>query len=208
MPSNALNLGIIVGSHRPQSQSEKVARFIESKLKADPQIANLDLILMKDTPMPFWSEEAWDPKSQLAQRWKPFSDRLSAWEAALIVSPEWAGMVPAQLKNFLLYCSNKELAHKPALIVGVSAGTGGAYPINELRTSGYKNNLLCFIPNHVIVRQVKSVMNDFDQSADDSDQRIRDRLMDSVGALKEYGLAFRELREKLRPLSEKYTTGM
>ena len=49
-----------------------------------------------------------------------------------VVSPEWNGMVPSMLTNFFLLCSNNELAHKPGLLVGVSSGTGGSYPVAEL----------------------------------------------------------------------------
>jgi hypothetical protein len=69
-----------------------------------------------------------------------------------VVTPEWAGMVPPGLKNLLLLCEKGELAHKPALIVAVSGGSGGAYPVAELRMSGYKNNQICWLPDHVIVR--------------------------------------------------------
>ena len=69
-------------------------------------------------------------------------------------------MVPAKLKNFLLYCSKDELAHKPALLVSVSAGLGGSYPIAELRISSYKNNRLCYLPENVIIRNIETFLND------------------------------------------------
>ena len=68
-----------------------------------------------------------------------------------MISPEWAGMAPAHLKNFLLMCDGGELAHKPAQLIGVSSGMGGAYPIAELRMSGYKNNFLMWLPDHMRV---------------------------------------------------------
>ena len=69
-------------------------------------------------------------------------------------------MVPAALKNFfLLWAATGELSHKPALPCAVSAGEGGAYVISELRMSSYKNNRLCWIPEQLIARQVKSICN-------------------------------------------------
>ena len=64
------------------------------------------------------------------------------------------------LKNFFLVCGGASFAHKPALPVGVSVGPGGTYPINELRTSSYKNNRLCYPPEHLIVRNCMVVMNE------------------------------------------------
>ena len=42
------------------------------------------------------------------------------------------------------------MAHKPGLIVTVSAGLGGSYPVTELRISSHKNTRLCYIPDHVL----------------------------------------------------------
>ena len=73
------------------------------------------------------------------------------------MTPEWNGMATPAIKNFFLYFSSSVLFHKPALIVTVSAGHGGAYPVIELRSSGYKNTKLCYIPEHVIIREAANV---------------------------------------------------
>jgi hypothetical protein len=88
-----------------------------------------------------------------------------------------------------------ELAHKPALIVTVSSGDGGAYPVAELRMSSYKNNRICYIPEHVIVRNVESVLND--NEADNNpvtDQYFRGRFAYALGILREYAVAMRQVR--------------
>lgn len=41
-------------------------------------------------------------------------------------------MVPAALKNLFLLCTGGEIAHKPALIVAVASGQGGADLVAEL----------------------------------------------------------------------------
>jgi multimeric flavodoxin WrbA len=87
--------------------------------------------------------------------------QLDACDGFIVIAPEWHGMVPAALKNFfLLWAATGELSHKPALPCAVSAGEGGAYVISELRMSSYKNNRLCWIPEQLIARQVKSICND------------------------------------------------
>ena len=63
-------------------------------------------------------------------------------------------------KFFLLWAATGELSHKPALPCAISAGEGGAYVISELRMSSYKNNRLCWLPEQLIARQVKSICND------------------------------------------------
>ena len=88
-----------------------------------------------------------------------------------------------------------ELAHKPALIVTVSSADGGAYPVAELRMSSYKNNRICYIPEHVIVRNVESVLNDDPgQNNPDADGYFRERMSYALNILKEYALALGQVR--------------
>ena len=77
-------------------------------------------------------------------------------------------MAPAAIKNFFLCVGMPELAHKPALACAVSAGEGGAYVIAELRMSSYKNNRVCWLPEHLIARSVKAICND-DATLNDTD---------------------------------------
>jgi NAD(P)H-dependent FMN reductase len=116
---------------------------------------------------------------------------LDGADAFVIISPEYNGMVPSRLKNFFLLASKTTLlSHKPAMLIGVSSGAGGAYPIAELRMSGYKNTKICYIPDHVIVRQVESVLNE--QSPDSTnphDQSIRERINHNLTILLEYAKA-------------------
>ena len=69
--------------------------------------------------------------------------------------PEYGGMATPAAKNIFLLCGNGELAHKPGLIVSVSSGNGGAYPISELRSSSYKNTHIMWIPENIIIRNVE-----------------------------------------------------
>jgi NAD(P)H-dependent FMN reductase len=103
-------------------------------------------------------------------------------------------MVPPALKNFFLLCGTDLLAHKPGLIVTVSAGTGGSYPVTELRTSSYKNTRLCYIPDHVIVRNVGHMLQG-NQAADEHDAALRERIDYSLRVLVEYAKALRLVRE-------------
>ena len=102
-----------------------------------------------------------------------------------------------------------ELSHKPALIVGISSVDGGAYPVAELRMSSYKNNRLCYIPEHLIIRNVESVLND-DPSKNNSetDGYFRERIDWCLGILKEYAVALKQVRESGVTKTDKFTNGM
>ena len=117
-------------------------------------------------------------------------------------------MVPSGLKNFFLMWGKGELAHKPALIVAVSAGDGGAYPVAELRMSSYKNNRLCYIPEQLIVRHVESVLNDTGDNNPEADTYFRDRSLFALRLLREYALALRAVRDSGLTVDARFKNGM
>ena len=137
-----MQVAIIVGSHRKDSQSAKIGRFLQAQFESlgDHSCWTCDL---GKNPLPMWDEEIGSD----AAHWAPLDEvntQLKAAEAIIVIAPEWHGMVPAALKNFFLVCDGNALGHKPALAVGVSVGPGGSYPISELRISSYKNNRMCY----------------------------------------------------------------
>ena len=113
------------------------------------------------------------------------------------------------LKNFFLLFGQNELGHKPALIISVSAGDGGAYPVAELRMSSYKNNRLCYIPEHVIVRHVEKVLNDDEKENDArSDGYYRQRITWALSILKQYADALKNVRLSGATETDKFKNGM
>lgn len=154
-----MNVGFVIGSHRRQSQSAKVGRWLSARLSDLGGADHWTLDLGK-TPLPLWDEEIGSDAPQWTAL-APLKAQLETTDALVIISPEWHGMVPAALKNFFLLCTGvRELAHKPALACAVSASEGGAYVISELRASSYKNSRLCWIPEHLIVRHVRQLANE------------------------------------------------
>jgi len=170
-----VQITIIVGSHRDESQSSRVGAYVAKDLTHSDPAVSVDTIDLAGNPLPLWDESVWQGDSELAAQWRPYRDRLRKADGFVIISPEWAGMVPPGLKNLLLFASPKEVGHKPALIVAVSAARGGSYPVNELRTSGYKNNRLLYIPEHVLVQDVSDVLTG-DTPASERDAWLRRRI--------------------------------
>jgi NAD(P)H-dependent FMN reductase len=187
-----MKIAIVSGSHRADSQSDRVARYLAQEVTRANGEA--DIISLSKNPLPLWDEGMWSNDPKWAEVWGPISKRLTACDALVLVAPEWAGMVPPGLKNFLLLCSAGEVGHKPALIVSVSSGIGGSYPIAELRVSSYKNNRLVYIPEHVIVRNVEEVLHG-ETSSSDRDESTRSRLRYGVAILSEYARALKSVRE-------------
>ncbi len=204
-----MKIGLISGSHRKNSQSLKVARRAQSRLLELKLCTESYLYDLGENPLPLWDESIWAGDQAWQERLGPISRQLASCDAFIVVAPEWHGMAPAGLKNFFLMWGDGELAHKPALLVAVSASEGGAYPIAELRMSSYKNNRICYLPEHLIVRKVNSVFN-----ADDSqnDKRSQDyisaRLDYCLRMLGSYAEAFQHIRSSGNVGLETYQFGM
>ena len=204
-----MKISIISGSHRENSQSLKVAKFIQSTLEDSVACEKQHLFSLSGNPLPLWDEGVWDGDEDWKQLLTPIKEEMASSDGFVIVTPEWHGQVPAGLKNFFLLMSKRELGHKPALIVSVSSGDGGAYPVAELRMSSYKNNRLCYIPEHVIVRHVEKVLNEGDSENDArSDPYYRERIRWALGILCEYSRAFSLIRESGATETEKFNSGM
>ena len=204
-----MNYVIVSGSHRDDSQSFKVSNWLSDVLQNQDSSSNVDIINLAGNPVPLWQEDAWNPDSELSKKMEPYLKKVEQADALILVAAEWAGMVPAALKNFLLYISSAQAAHKPCLLVGVSAGRGGTYPIAELRLSGYKNNRIVYIPDHLIVQDVQNVMNDLDfEQGSDADQYIKKRAGYSLEVLRAYTEAFKKMREGHELLRKEYPFGM
>ncbi|MBU0499716.1 MAG: NAD(P)H-dependent oxidoreductase [Gammaproteobacteria bacterium] len=203
-----MKIAIINGSHRPNAQSAKVAAYLAdlalSKGLAD-QVYRYDLT---DNPLPFWDEGVWQGDQAWEERLQPISEELAASDGFVIVTPEWHGMVPSGLKNFFLLWSNQELAHKPALITSVSAGTGGAYPVAELRMSSYKNNRICYIPEQLIIRNVARVLNEGADNDPESDPYYRRRADYALGLLVRYASALQQMRSAGGLFDGEFKNGM
>jgi NAD(P)H-dependent FMN reductase len=202
-----MKYAIISGSHRPQSQSGKVARFIAARLAALNPEASSHVLDLGQTPLPLWDESIWQGDPKIVDVWKPVSAELKSSDAAIVIAPEWGGMVPAALKNLFLFAADGSLYHKPGLIVGVSASRNGAYPVAELRVSSYKNTHIQYITEHVIVRQVGDVLNEETPQSDD-DAALRKRLDYSLSVLAEYAKALQLVRASGVLNRKEYPFGM
>ena len=147
-----MNISIISASHRKNSQSNRVALILEKLLQEkfkNIKTFNFDLFKLN---LPMWSEEEIEENRKLL--FDEFSGKLLKSDGFIFVIPEYGGMATPISKNFFLHCNKGELSHKPALLVSISSGNGGSYPISELRSSSYKNRHILWIPENIIIRNV------------------------------------------------------
>jgi azobenzene reductase len=202
-----MRIFVLSGSHRPAAQSLKVANYVAAALPQEVAGAEVFLYSLSGNPVPLWDEAHGGAPDEL---WEPIARELQAADALVVISPEWSGMATPGVKNFLLNCSTAEVGHKPGLIVTVSAGRGGSYPVAELRMSGTKNNRLAWLPEHVIVQHVEGNLNAPDGSAELSkeDALIRSRLRYGLRLLGAYAKALKEVRASGVVDHKTYRNGM
>ena len=150
-----MKISIISASHRINSQSNKICRFLKNdllNLNSNLDVFTLDLA---ESKLPLWSPDKKDGKGIWGDSWNSISKNLDSSDGFILIVPEYGGMATPAAKNIFLLCGNGEFSHKPGLIVSVSSGNGGAYPIAELRSSSYKNTHIMWIPENIIIRNVE-----------------------------------------------------
>lgn len=200
---------IICGSQRQNSESFKVGKYLQAQIEARDEVGGVEFIDLSNDGIPFWDDTWWTKDTQIHHVMAPHMEKLTKADALVIISPEWGGMVPGALKNFMLYWTQEYTGHKPAMLVSVSSTINGAYPIAELRHSGYKNSKLVYLPDHLIVRNVKTMLNDHDpEGGEGFDHDIRDRASYTINMLIEYAKVLKPLRSDPEILNKKYTNGM
>ncbi len=192
-----MHFTVVSGSHRKEGQSLRVAAKVCGNLtKLGHTSTTIDLSL---GALPEWDESVWKGDPKWAPTWWKMEADLKSADGLVIISPEYHGMAPAALKNFFLFLTGGTVAHKPALLVGVSAGSGGAYPVAELRASSYKNSHIVYLPDHMIIRKV----------ADELDSEYNTlRLHYSLELLVEYAKALQFVRSSGKMNFKDYTNGM
>ena len=142
---------------------------------------------LEENPIPLWNEK------QENDEWKKCAKHIDEADSFVLVVPEWNGMAPPGLKNIFLSAED-EFAHKPCLLVGVTAGLSGAYPLIEMRAGSFKNSRVCYIPEQVIIKNAMKFLKE-DKPEDDIDKNIRERIVYALRILSEYAKALHQVRK-------------
>ncbi|MGJ4789270.1 NADPH-dependent oxidoreductase [Leptospira koniambonensis] len=200
-----MKIGIIVGSQQKVSQSAKVGEFLNSKLK-EMSVETWTLDLGKN-PLPLYDSTQTSDDKAWTDLWKPIDENLKSSEGFVIITPEYGGMASPAIKNFFLHAGLVQLGHKPGLLVSVSSGRGGAFPINEMRASSYKNTKICYIPEQLIFRDVEHLINGGDPISPE-DSFIRERSGFALKILVAYADALSEIRESGVVHDPRFKNGM
>jgi NAD(P)H-dependent FMN reductase len=151
-----MNVTILLGSIRNGRKSDRVAYYLEEKLKQNG--VNADVIDLMDNPVPLMEERVgYHP--QLPPVVKALSEKLHEAEALIFISPEYHGSFSGVLKNAVDYFWS-EFSKKPIGVVTVSAGKFGG-----INASSQLQHLVLSLgafpmPTKLLVPQVDNVFDE------------------------------------------------
>ena len=179
-----MKITIISASTRPQSRSLDVANYLLRYFQQ--QQVEADILDLNAQRLPLYDDSESGPWQEI---WQQMSQQLAAADGFIFVSPEWNGTTGPGIINLMLYAES-EFAHKPVMLVGVSNGRGGHYPLLDMRLTGYKNRHYVIIPESGLVQNVDEVLVDGELKND----WAKDRLHYGMSVLLEYAKALQVVR--------------
>ena len=116
-----MNYTIVVGTHRINSNSEKVANYYQNKLL----LKNIDstIIKLRDLPSDFVFSDTFGKRSNA---FNYFQNIVSQTNKFIFIIPEYNGSFPGVLKAFIDACDfPNSFLEKKACLVGLSSGQFG-----------------------------------------------------------------------------------
>lgn len=179
-----MNILVVSASPRADASSLNVSKYVVSQLAAFTNVET-SLFDLNTCTLDFWSGDAAVDENA--------KQLIAAADGYVFAVPEWHGMVPPAFKNVFHYF-NALFAHKPAYIIGISSGTGGRYPITELRTTTYKNSFINYIPVSTVLDHVDDTINSQGEYIAESDHMAL-RMDDGLQYLVAYTQALASVRE-------------
>lgn len=126
-------IAVIVGSTRENRQTDKLARWVATKLESKADVKVLDL---RDYPIPFLDEAIsprYNPERKPDAETKKWLDKVAEFDGYVAVTPEYNRATSAVLKNAIDVLAY-EMEDKPVALVAHGV-TGGAQAVANLRSA-------------------------------------------------------------------------
>ncbi|MDO8265373.1 MAG: NAD(P)H-dependent oxidoreductase [Candidatus Saccharibacteria bacterium] len=196
-----MNILVISASMRGGSQSFKVAEWLSDHVVSfGLESSVLDLHEVK---LPLF-----DDGETEAENLSQILNDLKSADGYVFVSPEWNGMMSHGLINMLHFVENKEMAYKPVMLVGVSAGRGGTHPIDQMKVLGQKNRHYVISPENLIANGIEKAFNSPDLNSDESDFVLKERADYSLKVLVELASSLSQVRQSGVLNFERFSNGV
>ncbi|GAB3936408.1 NADPH-dependent FMN reductase [Mucilaginibacter myungsuensis] len=132
---------IIAGTNRPNSNTLKLAKYYQDKLKDKGMDAQL--LSLTDLPADLMSTDLYGKRSDA---FKPILDQVNESDKFLFMIPEYNGSFPGVLKLFIDACDFPHSFYdKKAALVGLSSGKYG-----NIRGVEHFNGVCGYLHMHVM----------------------------------------------------------
>jgi len=147
---------IISGTDRPNSNTIKVARFMEKLY----QESGIDAHLLDLAELNTEDAASGEYYQGAKGTFKEGVDRVTKADGLLMIVPEYNGSYPGYLKLFIDYWKYPEtFEFRPVAFIGLGGRFGGLRPVEHLQqVFGFRNGFL--FPNRVFLTNIKDVFKD------------------------------------------------
>ena len=196
-----MNILVISASMRSNSQSLKVAKWLSAhsaKLGAESSVLDLH-----EVKLPLF-----DDGETVAENLPQILNQLKSADGYVFVTPEWNGMMSHGLINMLHFVEDKEMAYKPVMLVGVSAGRGGVHPIDQMRIIGQKNRHYIISPENLVANGIEKAFNTPEINSEESDFALKERADYSIKVLIELAESLSGVRQSGVLNFERFSNGV
>lgn len=156
---------VISGTNRPGSNTRKVARSFERRLR-EAGALHVNFIALEELPRDFAYTDAWETKS--LEMLRIIDELLVPTTKFIFVMPEYNGGFPGILKAFIDSVPPSVFHYKKAALIGLSSGASGA-----LRPMDQFTNVLNYL--RVSVLYAKPKLSGIEHLLDSSGEVVEER---------------------------------
>ena len=205
-PEDFMHLVIICGSQQTPSKSRKVGEYRIHQRLTSVWGDEVSLFDLGEHPVPLWDPGVSKQAEPYATTWGPIAQALKPADAVICITPEWSGMATPAIKNFCCCVPLISWVASPhwRLACPLPGEAPGPFLSCAVRVS---NNRLCWIPEHLIIRNAGDHLESNEpQNTDDA--YIRNRIDYALAVLRCYAQALTTVRNSGTIDHENYPNGM
>ncbi len=147
---------IIVGTHRPDSNSKKVALFVQKLYEEKGEKVGIIDLAQIDIEQSHGGH--FGGKAPLPAKLKAAIDTIATSEGLILIIPEYNGSMPGVLKSFIDYWKYPEsFEGRPVAFIGLGGMWGGLRPVEHMmQVMSYRNAYL--FPIRVFMQNVWKIV--------------------------------------------------
>lgn len=122
-----MRIAILAGSNRRESASTRMARYLQTRIRALGHAA--ELFDLRETPLPLYDPDSGEQSAAVREL-----DRLMRKSDAIVLtSPEYHGTISGVLKNALDYLGSEHFDGKAVLSVSAAGGAVGVSSLTHMQ---------------------------------------------------------------------------